>query len=108
MVHRLRLQTRRVLPIVTCPYRQRVPPTSIAGSHLLLGLERRREPVKAFIEPIAGRGASGLNVPLSAAERVEAESLSHLGGAHGVWQILLVGKDQNDRLPQLVFVQHFV
>ena len=72
MVHRLRLQTRRMLPIVTCPYRQRVPPTSIAGSHLLLGLERRREPVKAFIEPIAGRGASGLNVPERQCEQMNA------------------------------------
>jgi len=47
-----------------------------------------------------------LNVPLSVTQGRQAQLISHLGGVHGLGQILLVGEDQEDGVPELVFVQH--
>merc|ERR1711904_484126 len=42
------------------------------------------------------------------AQRVEAELVGDLCGVHGVGQVLLVGKDQQNGLAQLVLVEHAV
>ena len=47
-----------------------------------------------------------LDVPLSVTQGRQAQLISHLGGVHGLGQILLVGEDQEDGVPELVFVQH--
>jgi len=39
---------------------------------------------------------------------VEAQLVRHLRRRHGVRQVLLVGKHQQHRLPELVFVEHAV
>lgn len=37
---------------------------------------------------------------------MQTELVGDLGRVHGVGQILLVGKDQEERIPKLVLVQH--
>ena len=69
-------------------------------------LAARTHPLEALVEPVSGGGAGGLNVPLPLPEAVQAELVGNLGGVHGVGQILLVGKDQEEGVPQLVLVQH--
>lgn len=40
--------------------------------------------------------------PVALAQTVQAQLLSDLRGVHGVWQVLLVCEDQQDRIPQLL------
>lgn len=40
--------------------------------------------------------------PVALAQAVQAQLLSDLRGVHGVGQVLLVGEDQQDRIPQLL------
>jgi hypothetical protein len=47
-----------------------------------------------------------LNVPQPVPQAVKAELLSDLCGVHGVGQVLLVGKDEEHGVPELVLVQH--
>lgn len=47
-----------------------------------------------------------MDVPWSRSDRLEPELFGDLGGGHGVWQILLVGKDEQDSVSQFVLVQH--
>jgi len=63
-------------------------------------------PFETLVEAVSRRGARGLDVPGPLAERVEAELVGDLGGVHGVGQILLVGKDEEEGVPKLVLVQH--
>jgi hypothetical protein len=37
---------------------------------------------------------------------MQAQLIRDLGGIHGIGQILLVGEDEEQRIPQLVFVEH--
>jgi hypothetical protein len=37
---------------------------------------------------------------------MQAQLIRDLGGVHGVGQILFVGEDQQQRIPQLILVQH--
>lgn len=39
---------------------------------------------------------------------MQAQLLGDLGGVHGVWQVLLVGKDQEQGVSQLVLVEHLL
>ena len=72
--------------------------------------ERGGQPVKSLVETVPSGGTARLDVPLTVrrAEPVQSKFVRHFGGAHGVWQILLVGKDQQDGVTQLVLVQHSV
>lgn len=77
----------------------------------LLSLDQcRREPVQTFVETVARRGATRLDVPLTVrrTESVQSKLVRHFCGAHGVGKILLVGKDQEDSVAQLILVQHTV
>jgi len=47
-----------------------------------------------------------LNVPGSLSKAVEAEFVSDLGSVHGIGQILLVGEDKEERITELILVQH--
>mmetsp|Transcript_73127 Transcript_73127/g.200800 ORF Transcript_73127/g.200800 Transcript_73127/m.200800 type:complete len:561 (-) Transcript_73127:65-1747(-) len=82
------------------------PPEKARGALLLL--ERRRHPVEALVETVARGRARRLDVPVALAQRVEAELVGDLRSVHRVRQVLLVGEDQQDGLPQLVLVQHAV
>ena len=42
------------------------------------------------------------NAPVTLAQRVQAQLVGDLSSVHGVWQILLVGKHQQDCVAQLV------
>merc|ERR1712146_364228 len=75
---------------------------------LILLLQSVGEPVKALIKAVAGGGAGRLDVPVALAQRVEAELVSDLCSVHRVGQILLVRKDEQNSLAQLVLVEHTV
>jgi len=68
--------------------------------------ERACEPLQTFVETVTGSSASGLNVPSTLSQTVETQLVCDLGGVHGVWQILLVGENQQNGIPQLILVQH--
>lgn len=81
---------------------------SVLCAFILLGGEGGREPVKTLVETVSGGGAGGLNVPLAGAEGVEAELVGDLADAHGVGQILLVGKDKEGGVAELVLTEHLL
>ena len=66
------------------------------------------QPVQTLIQTVASGGAASLDVPLSVAQTVKTQLVGHLGGAHGVRQILFVGKNKQHRFSQLVLIQHAV
>ena len=37
---------------------------------------------------------------------MQAQLISDFGSVHGVWQVLLVGEDQQESITKLIFVQH--
>jgi hypothetical protein len=53
-------------------------------------------------------GAAALNKPLAVSEGVQAEAFRDLVHGHGVGQILLVGKHEQNGVPELVLGQHAV
>ena len=57
---------------------------------LFLVLELIGQPVEAFVETVAARGTCRLNVPVSVAQRVQAEFVRDFGRVHCVRQILCV------------------
>jgi hypothetical protein len=73
---------------------------------LALLLELAGEPVKTLEETVTRGGASGLDVPSALPQAVKAELVCDLSDAHGVRKILLVGKDQEKSIPQLILVEH--
>jgi len=79
------------------------------GRHFLLvtGLpEGAGKPLQTLIKTISGGSAGGLDVPGTLSQAVEAKLVCDLGSVHGVGQILLVGENQKNGIPQLVLVQH--
>ena len=69
-----------------------------------------RKPVKTLIKTIAGCSTTCLNVPLTIrwAKSVQTKFVSHLGSAHSVRKILLVGENEKDSIAQFILVQHSV
>merc|ERR1719313_1952482 len=74
----------------------------------LLPRERAREPVEPLVEAVTRRRTGRLDVPVAVAHLLKAELVRHLGGGHRLRKILLVGKDENHRVPELILVQHAV
>jgi len=68
--------------------------------------ERVAEPLETLVKPITRGSASGLDVPGTLSQTVQTKLIRNLGGVHGIWQILLVGEDQEESVPELIFVQH--
>lgn len=68
--------------------------------------ERQTDPFETLVEAVTARGARRLDVPLPLPERVQPELVGDLGGVHRVRQVLLVGKHEQDRVAQLVLIQH--
>jgi hypothetical protein len=66
------------------------------------------QPIEAFIQTVPGAGAAALNVPLAIAKCVESELVGDLGHAHGVGQILLVGKHQQLGIAELILTKHLL
>lgn len=71
-------------------------------------LKSGRQPVQTFIQTITSGSTTSLNIPLTMTQAVKTQLISHFSCRHGVRQILLVGKDQQDRFTQLILVQHTV
>mmetsp|Transcript_6020 Transcript_6020/g.15757 ORF Transcript_6020/g.15757 Transcript_6020/m.15757 type:complete len:262 (-) Transcript_6020:40-825(-) len=94
-----------VAAAVCRPARESGPVDSLGG----LGVgDVGRQPVKALVEALAAGGAGALDVPVTLAQRMQAELVRDLGGVHGVWQILLIGKHEQHGLAQLVLAEHTV
>jgi len=64
------------------------------------------EPLQTLIKTITRSGASGLDVPGALSQAMKTQLVCDLCGVHGVWQILLVGKDQKKSISELILVQH--
>mmetsp|Transcript_37923 Transcript_37923/g.88757 ORF Transcript_37923/g.88757 Transcript_37923/m.88757 type:complete len:225 (-) Transcript_37923:6-680(-) len=75
---------------------------------LLCLRERGRQPIKTLVEAIARGRARRLDVPVALAQRMKAKLVRDLRGIHRVWQVLLVGEDEQDGLAKLVLVEHAV
>merc|ERR1719510_2402662 len=69
-------------------------------------LELVAKPVEAFVEAVTRGGAGCLDVPVSVSQAVKTQLVRDLCGVHGIWQILLVREDQQNRLPQFVLCKH--
>jgi len=68
--------------------------------------ERVAEPLETLVKSITRGSASGLDVPGTLSQTVQTKLIRNLGSVHGIWQILLVGKDQEESVPKLILVQH--
>lgn len=64
------------------------------------------KPFETLVQTVTSGSASGLDIPWALPQAVKAKLVGNLGGVHGVWKILLVGKDQQDGVAQLVLVEH--
>lgn len=64
------------------------------------------EPVKAFVKALRGGTTAPLNVPVPLPHRVETQLLGYLRGAHCIGEILLISKDEECRIAQLILDQH--
>jgi len=64
------------------------------------------EPLETLIKTVARGGAGGLDVPGTLSQTVETKLVCDLSSIHGIRQILLVGENQQNGIPQLVLVQH--
>jgi hypothetical protein len=51
-------------------------------------------------------GTKGWTYPSTLPQTVQAQLIGDLGGVHGIGQILLVRKDQEERISELVLVEH--
>ena len=51
-------------------------------------------------------GARGLDVPFPVPQILQSQFVGQFACGHGVGQVLFVGEDQQDGLPQLVLGQH--
>jgi len=68
--------------------------------------ERVAQPFQTLVKTVTGSGAGGLDVPGALSQAVQTKLVGDLGGVHGVGKILLVGKDQEESISQLVLVEH--
>jgi len=68
--------------------------------------EAGSQPLETLIETITGSSASRLDVPGTLSQAVEAKLVCDLGGVHGIRQILLVCKDEEDGITELILVEH--
>ena len=63
-------------------------------------------PFETLVESITRSSASRLDVPLTGPQRVQAELVGDLGSVHGVGQILLVCKDEEKSISELILIEH--
>lgn len=74
--------------------------------HLHPAFQVGGQPFETLVETVTARCAGSLDEPLALSQAVQAELVSDLGGVHGVGQILLVGEDEQQSIPQFVLVEH--
>merc|ERR1719409_245140 len=68
----------------------------------LLPRERARQPVETLVEAIARRRTGRLDVPIAVTHLLKAKLIRHLGSGHRLRKILLVCKDEHNRVPELI------
>merc|ERR1740123_300646 len=68
--------------------------------------EHTRQPIQSLIQAVTSCGTRRLNEPLSVTHVVQPQFLCHLCRRHGVWQILLVSKNEECCFAHFVFIQH--
>ena len=67
------------------------------------------DPVQALVQAIPGLSAAGLDVPVAGAlQVVQAKFVGHFSAAHGLWQVLLVRKDEECGVSEVVLLQKTV
>lgn len=71
-------------------------------------LQVRGQPLQTLVQTVTGGGTGGLNEPRSLSDGMQTQLLGDLGSVHGVWQILFVGKHQEQGVPQLVLIEHLL
>lgn len=69
-------------------------------------LKRISQPPKSLIKSLSSRGTSSLNMPLTISNGRKRKLLHNLSWAHGIGQVLFVGKDQEDGVTELILVEH--
>jgi len=47
-----------------------------------------------------------LDEPRPLPEPMQSELVRDLGGVHGIWEILLVGKDEEQGISEFILIQH--
>jgi len=68
--------------------------------------ERVAQPFETFVETVTGSSAGGLDIPSALSETVETKLVGDLSSVHGIRKILLVGKDKEKSVAQLILVEH--
>jgi len=71
-------------------------------------LQVGRQPLQTLVQTVSGGGTSGLDVPWSLSDGMQAQLLGDLCSVHGIRQVLLVGKHKQQRVSQLVLVKHLL
>merc|ERR1719429_176310 len=61
------------------------------------------QPVKPFIQPIPRSCSSHLNVPISVPKTMKTKLVCDLRSIHSIWQILLVGKYEQNLKSNVVY-----
>jgi len=64
------------------------------------------EPVKTLEQTVTRGGASGLDVPLALPQAVQTQLVCNLSDGHGIRKILLVGKDEQQGVPEFILIEH--
>lgn len=77
----------------------------LAQPALLAGAACHRRCSAASHTPVSTTSSMHLDVPVALAQRVQAQLVRDLGRVHCVGQVLLVGKDQQHCVTQLVLQQ---
>merc|ERR1719373_124047 len=65
-----------------------------------------RQPIQAFVQSFAFRCTCRLDKPLPSTQCIQAKFLSHFGGTHCTWQVLLVRKHQQHRTIHVIIFKH--
>ena len=67
-----------------------------------------RQPVQTFVEAISSGSHCRLNEPLPMSQLLQFKILHNFCRCHGIGQILFVGKNQQHRIFECLFLQHLV
>jgi hypothetical protein len=64
------------------------------------------EPVQTLVQTFSCGSTGALDIPVALAQGVETKLICYLSSIHCIWQILLVSKNEQDSIPQLILIQH--
>jgi len=64
------------------------------------------QPLETFIKTVTTGGTSSLDEPRPLSEPMQPKLIGNLCSVHSIGEILLVGKDKEEGIPELILVQH--